>query len=263
MCYDIHASLKSQLSRAKQNNDADTIKEIEEKLAPMTDLPLYHVSGFDHPQLLIYTNKSPNYPTVSTWGLIPSWIQDENQAKKHWNKTLNARSESIFETASFKDSAKNKRCIIYIDGFFEHYHYQKNTYPYYIYRKDKKAMALAGLWNEFLDESNGEIIHSFSIVTTKANDLMKKIHNNPKLSEARMPLILPQEFENKWLKMVDNELDVIQLIELISKHPNNELKAHTVNNLKGNKSYGNTEKVIEKVQYEALINKNYTLPLEF
>ena len=268
MCYDIHASLKAQLNRAKQNNDAASIKEIEEKLVPLTDLPLYHVSGFDHPQLFIYTNESPYTPSLSTWGLIPSWVKNMEEAKLWWNKSLNARGETIFEKASFKDSAKNKRCLIYIDGFYEYHHHQGETYPYYIYHQDKKPLALAGLWNEFFDSNTGKTLNTFSIVTTKANKLMQEIHNNPKLKEARMPLVLAEELENEWLKDIEDELDEKKLKELIQELPEDVLKSHTVNNLKGKKAVGNTKKAIKKVQYKALNSHtdrygNYTIPFEF
>ena len=141
MCYDIKASYEAQLSRAKRKGDFVAVEEILEKLIPFTDLPLHHVSGFTHPKLLIYTNESPEFPIVATWGLVPHWVRDDIQKKKIWNTTLNARGETIFEKPSFKQSAKNNRCIIYIDGFYEHHHFNKKTYPFFIQRKDEKPIA--------------------------------------------------------------------------------------------------------------------------
>lgn len=34
---------------------------------------------------------------------------------------------------------------------------------------------------------------------------MAKIHNNPKLAESRMPVILPKAFEDEWLKPIGKE----------------------------------------------------------
>ena len=56
-------------------------------------------------------------------------------------------------------------------------------------------MPLAGLWSEWTDEETGEVLNTFSIVTTKGNKLLAKIHNNPKIEGPRMPVILPQELE--------------------------------------------------------------------
>ena len=85
---------------------------------------------------------------------------------------------------SFKVSASTKRCILPVNGFFEHHHYKGNTYPFHITLPDNKVMNLAGMHDEWVDKETGELIKSFTIVTTPGNELMSKIHNNPKLKEA-------------------------------------------------------------------------------
>lgn len=144
--------------------------------------------------------------------------------KNQWNNTLNARGETIFEKSSFRTAAKNNRCIIYVDGFYEHHHYNKKTYPFYIYRKDKQPMALAGLWSEWKNPDTGGTLNTFSIVTTNGNAMMAKIHNNPNLEEPRMPVILPTELEDKWLHSINDELDIKAIKELIREYPEDELQ---------------------------------------
>lgn len=216
MCYDIKVRLEAQLKRARKRNDVQEIDEIIKNLVPLTDLPLYHSSGFSHPAILIYTDRSPDFPEVATWGLVPHWVKDNEQRNKLWNNTLNARGESIFEKPSFKNSAKNNRCIVYVDGFYEHHHFKGKTYPYYIYSKNTEPLALAGLWSEWKDPVTGETINTFSIVTTAGNKMMARIHNNPKLNEPRMPVILPQELEDKWLNPIKDDLDIKAIQELIT-----------------------------------------------
>lgn len=58
-------------------------------------------------------------------------------------------------------------------------------------------MIFAGLWNDWTDKATGEIINTFSIVTTPGNPMMAKIHNNPKLEGPRMPLILPDNYADE------------------------------------------------------------------
>ena len=145
MCYDIKVSHEAQLKRAIRRGDWAAVEEIEEMLMPYTDLPLHHASGFTHPEILIYTDEQPEYPIVATWGLVPHWVHDEAQQKKLWNSTLNAKGETIFKKPSFRESAKNKRCLVYVDGFYEHHHFGGNTYPFYIHRKDKEPFIMAGL----------------------------------------------------------------------------------------------------------------------
>ncbi|MBU3026390.1 hypothetical protein [Zobellia galactanivorans] len=73
MCYDVKAQTEAQLKRAIHYGDENAIREIKEKLLKETDLPLFHVTGFQHPKMFIYTHESPNYPVVSQWGLVPGW----------------------------------------------------------------------------------------------------------------------------------------------------------------------------------------------
>ncbi len=252
MCYDIKTSLEAQLKRARRYNDQEAIEEIEKKLAPYTDLPLFHVSGFQHPKVFIYTDDQPDMPSVATWGLIPHWVKDNIQMKKIWNNTLNARGETIFEKPSFRYSARNKRAIVYVDGFYEHHHYQGKTYPFYISRKDGQPMAMAALWSDWQEPEKGEWLRSFSIVTTEGNPLLAKIHNNPKLKGPRMPLILPEELEDDWLQSVQDDLDIKKIQELIQSYPEGELQAYPVSKLRGKAYMGNVPEISEKVIYEEL-----------
>ncbi len=252
MCYDIKASLEAQLKRAQRFGDEDAIREIEEKLLPYTDLPLYHASGFQHPRMLIYTDRSPEVPEVSIWGLVPHWVKDEAQLKKLWNNTLNARGETIFEKPSFRWAARHNRCIIYVDGFYEHHHFRGKTYPFYLHRKDGQPLAFAGLWSEWTDPESGEVKNTFSIVTTTGNELLAKVHNNPRIKGPRMPLILPEELTDKWLEPVNDELDIKAIQELIQSYPAEALDAYTVHRLRGKEYPGNIPEINEPVSYSDL-----------
>jgi len=249
MCYDIKASLEAQLKRVKRRGDLAAIEEIKENLVPITDLPLHHASGFSHPKLLIYTNRQPEFPEVATWGLAPHWVNDEEQLKKFWNNTLNARGETIFEKPSFRGSAQHNRCIVYVDGFYEHHHFNKKTFPFYIYRKDNEPLALAGLYSEWANPKTRGKMNTFTIVTTKGNELLSKIHNNPKLKGPRMPLILSDDLEDDWLNPKQNESDVQNLITI---YPEDQLVYHTVNRLRGKEYLGNIEGISNEVLYEEL-----------
>lgn len=253
MCYDIKTSLEAQLKRAKRFNDVAAILEIERKLIPYTDLPIHHKSGFAHPKLLIYTSESPELPIIAHWGLIPHWVKDSAQKTKLWNSTLNARGETLAEKPSFRDSYKNKRCLVYLDGFYEHHHQEGEAYPFYIYQNDKQPLCAAGIWSEWTDRDSGEVWSSFSIVTTKANDLLGKIHNNPKAKESRMPVLLNEEDAQTWINA--DYRDPVQrtaLESLIKPWKASELKAHAVAKLRGKQYKGNVPQINEAVQYEDL-----------
>lgn len=247
MCYDIKTKVEAALKRARHYGNDEAIQMLIEQFRPFLEEEFFHVSGFQHPKLLIYTSENFELPVVASWGLIPFWVKNEQQQLDIWNKTINARGESIFEKPSFRTSARSKRCLVYIDGFFEHHHYKGKKYPFYIQRIGGEPLALGGLWDEWTNKATGEVVNSFTIVTTAANVLMQKIHNNPKLKEARMPLILNEDEADKWLAA-----SVKEAKEMIKPAANGLLKAYTVRRLRGKEAVGNSPKAIEEFNYPEL-----------
>lgn len=252
MCYDIKASCEAQLKRAQRRGDQNTIEEIIEKLIPLTDLPLFHVSGFSHPKLLIYTTKNANLPEIALWGMIPEWIADEKKANSIWNKTLNARSETLFKKPSFKAPAVHNRCLLYIDGFFEHHYHRKKSYPFYIHQVSNEPLALACLWSEWLNAETSELIRSFTIVTSEANPFMANIHNNPKSEQPRMPLMVPTNLEDVWLEDVNTEERLTKFIKDVDAVNQDKLSAHTVRKLRGKTYVGNIKDITKPYIYKEL-----------
>ena len=246
MCYDVKAKLESQLKRAKGKNDFVWIAELEEKLKPYNDQPIFRTSGFDHPKLLIYEESNPNKPVLAEWGLVPSWVKNEEEKVKLWNNTLNARVETIFEKPSFKESANTQKCLLQVDGFFEHHYRNNKPFPYYISRKDNQPITIAGLASDWLNIATGETHKTFSIVTTKANGLLSDIHNNPKLKEPRIPLLLTENQEDFWLNSTTEKT----IIQISKSTLENQLKGHLVAPIRGRKSLGNIKEVTDEYIYE-------------
>ena len=254
MCFNARFRLQIALKRAKRFNKSD-IKHWETELKQYDKL--FQVSGFAHPKTIIYTNSEPLEPQISTWGLIPDYAK---KAKNIWNKTINARGETIFEKPSFIKSANEQRCLIPAEGFYEHHHFRNKKYPFYISHKEKLPLTFAGIWNEWIDPQSNEAIHTFSIVTTKANSLLAKIHNNPKLSgDARMPVILPNELEDEWLKPLNKN----ELQDLLQPFPDSELIVRTVQKLTGKNSLGNVFDANKEHKYSDLEFENNNLLLLF
>jgi putative SOS response-associated peptidase YedK len=252
MCYDIKTKLETQLKRAKRQNNQAWMEELKQKLAPYWQDTLFHASGFMHPTLLIYTNENLFEPLPAVWGLIPHWVKDEQQKLQLWNKTINARGETIFEKPSFRQAAMEKRCLIYLDGFYEHHHFKGKTYPFFVFRSDEKPMLVAGLWSVWGNKTSGKQESTFTIVTTKANGLMTKIHNNPKLPEARMPVLLEEEDAEDWLQADVEKSELPSLKKLIKPFQDGRLQAYPVRPLRGKSALGNVPEAAEKFEYEEL-----------
>jgi putative SOS response-associated peptidase YedK len=54
---------------------------------------------------------------------------------------------------------------------------------------------MAGLFDEWSNRDTGEVLNTFTIITTRANPMMEVIHNTMK----RMPVILSADNEQRWL----------------------------------------------------------------
>jgi len=208
--------------------------------------PMAYLSGYDHPKLFTLIHTDNWHATRFEWGLIPAWTKNEGEALKIRTKTLNARGETIFEKASFREAARHKRCLVFVDGFFEYHHKNGQSFPYFIrHKKENKPFVFGALWSEWLNPSSGKIHRTTSLVTTKANDMMREIHNNPKLNEARMPLILHPSDTDAWLKST-NEKEVKALIQPYAAE---QMESYTVRRLIGSNGIGDTPSAVEPYVY--------------
>lgn len=152
------------------------------------------VKGFDHPNLPIITNDKPDRITTdATWGLVPSWAKDTSFREK----TLNARIEGIDMTPSYRNINSN-RCLIIATGYYEWRWLDPKGNKkelYKIFSQTNEIFCFAGLFDSWLNTENGEILKTFTMITTQANEVMSYVHNN----RERMPIVLKNGDEKKWL----------------------------------------------------------------
>lgn len=208
----------------------------------------YHVGAFDNPKLPVITNEEPKQINLFNWGLIPFWIKDKKSAIEISQKTANARAESIYDKPSFRTSAQNKHCLVLSDGFFEWRFFNGRNYPHYIFLKNHKPFAMAGLWSDWTDKNTDDKIFTFTIITTRANLMMEKIHNKKK----RMPVILRPEDYNYWLSESTDKKMSMSLLEPFDQE---EMEAYTISKLITAKDINpNTPDVIKPFEYKELEN---------
>jgi putative SOS response-associated peptidase YedK len=136
--------------------------------------------------LAVITNDAPDTLKYFRWGLIPSWAKEPSIG----SKLINARAETLLEKPSFRNSFRNRRCLVPATGFFEWKRDAAKT-PFHIGLKNGDPFCFAGLWDQWVSQ-DGEIIHSFTIITTAPNKLTEQIHD-------RMPVILYREDEQRWI----------------------------------------------------------------
>ncbi len=134
--------------------------------------------------VLVIKNEGKIQTTFMSWGFISAWAKDPFE--KGRPRPFNARAETVQEKKLFSGSWKYKRCLIPASGFFEK--------RYRIRKKNYETFWLGGIWSKW-SSSNGAELESCCILTTEANDLIKPFHH-------RMPIIVPNGYEEKWTEQV-------------------------------------------------------------
>ncbi len=193
--------------------------------------PNYNCSPMQ--MLPVITNTAPHTFSICRWGLVPFWAKDPAVG----NKLINARAETILQKPSFKAAFRQQRCLIPADAFYE---WRKDPAtgkksPYRIFLKESPLFSMAGIWEQWKNRE-GEIIRTFSIITTSANELMAEIHN-------RMPVILPRNMEKAWLEINDET----KLTEMLQPFPAKMMDAYRISNLVNNPK-NNTPDIIKPVE---------------
>lgn len=235
MCF--HNSLSKKAQEVANRFSAQAEIEFE---------PIFYASAFTFPAWPVISEEEPNKINMFRWGLIPHWVKDEAQAKEIRAMTLNAKSETVFEKPAFKFSIRKKRCLVISTGFYEWRDFQKKKYPYFIRMKKTKIFAMAGIYSFWNDKTTGEIVKSFSILTTHSNPLLTKIHN----VKERMPVIVPPESEREWL---NTDLTDEQIRSFFPAVDDRSLEAHTISRLITSRVKNpNTAEVQEEFDYAEL-----------
>lgn len=234
MCY--HKSVKikgSEIAKALQ--------------APFADAELftliYHANGFAHPDLPVLSMEGDRSLQLFNWGLIPFWVKDWAAAAKLRNQTLNARSEDVFEKASFRDAIKSRRCIIPVTGFYEWKHVGKDKIPFYIHPKVQPVFYLAGIYSKWTEPVTEAQMITYSVLTGEANELMADIHNSAK----RMPLMIDSRNVDAW---IDPGLPKNGIIELMHPCDDKGMAAYTISkDLSNPKVDSNGPEIIQPIDY--------------
>ncbi|MCH6255412.1 SOS response-associated peptidase [Puniceicoccaceae bacterium K14] len=168
--------------------------------------------------LVVRQSHSSNLSTEISylrWGLIPSWSKSADSAP-----LINAQADTLAENPNFKSAYQKRRCLIPADGFYEWKRNQRNNQPYYFQLEDEAPFYMAGLWESWLD-SNGNELESFTIITTQANSLLSKYHE-------QMPVILGADKKQEWLGGVNSPLAQNLVDNLLTPYPARKMKTHPV-----------------------------------
>ncbi len=164
-----------------------------------------------------------------TWPLVPHW--GRGQLPKY--STANCRSEP---GQNFSDSVKKKpafrgawqrdqRCLIPASWFYEWNQHTKPKTPYRVAPLNQPFFTFAGLWDRSVSD-DGEVIESFTIITTEPNQLLKDIGHH------RSPVIIEPDQWNTWLTSIKAMAEY-----LITPPPADEMTATEVSKAINNPSF--------------------------
>jgi putative SOS response-associated peptidase YedK len=175
--------------------------------------PTYNASPGQ--SLPVITQKEPDQLKLFKWGLVPKWKEDDR------NGFVNARAETIDQKPSFSESFHSNRIIIPADGFYEWDKNDKKHIPHRFELEKRELFSFAGIAQ--IHEKDGKQEHTFSIITTAANDVVGAIHH-------RMPVILDPDTEKIWLDPASSIEKLKELLKPYGKAMKSSIVSHDLNN---------------------------------
>jgi putative SOS response-associated peptidase YedK len=153
------------------------------------------------------------------WGLVPPWVKagSDGAPESKGPQLINARADKVTTSPAFRSSAKSKRCLVPMDGYYE-WRANPDTEagkkarktPFYLHRADGEMLFMAGLWSVWKPKEAGQDaspLLSCTIITTDAVGELAEIHD-------RMPLIVPEADWDRWL-----DPDAPPDLDLLAAHP--------------------------------------------
>jgi putative SOS response-associated peptidase YedK len=187
---------------------AEKIEAINEARSAESAAPNYNVAPTTTITTVVRRHDEPDdEPTRRVrsmrWGLIPPWAKagPDGAPDSKGPLLINARAEKVTTSPAFRASAKSKRCLVPMDGYYEWRANPDNVAgkksrktPFFLHRADGELLFMAGLWSVWKDPSSQSDfpLLSCTIITTDAVGELAEIHD-------RMPLIVPERDWDRWL----------------------------------------------------------------
>ncbi|MGI4850482.1 MAG: SOS response-associated peptidase [Janthinobacterium lividum] len=200
------------------------------------DQPHYNIAPSQKMPIIYYDEESERREApLAEWGLVPAWAKEPTAQTSRF---INARAETVLEKPSFKKPFLTQRCLIPASGFYEWKPVQEPKTPkkpYYFYPSTQDLFCFAGLWEMTNFKERQQILLTFTIITTEANQLMSPYHH-------RMPVILSPDHYASWLGEQETSESFLQ--DLLKPCDDNFLTCHPVSRAV-NKPHYNTPDCIE------------------
>ncbi len=222
---------------------AEKIKAIDEAtgVGERASEPNYNVAPTTTIATVVTRHDEPDdQPTrrvrLMRWGLLPPWVKagPNGEPENKGPLLINARADKVATSPAFRASAKSKRCLVPMDGWYEWQGSlagpkggKSSKTPYFMHRADGDLVCMAGLWSVWKPAKDQAPLLSCTIITTDAVGELAEIHD-------RMPLMLEEADWDAWLNP-DAPLDQGLLVRPPDVH-NIEMRqiSTLVNNVRNN-----------------------------
>lgn len=150
-----------------------------------------------YPSPFIYLDDGKPKCALAQFGLVPLWANDK---KKFGLKTYNARTETVHEKPSYRSAWKEKRFgLAIMQSFYEPCWETGMAVRWKIKRADLSPVAVASIYEKFIDTATGEVIFSFSMLTINANVHPVMQHFHRVEDEKRSIVVLNDKDYSQWL----------------------------------------------------------------
>lgn len=130
---------------------------------------------------------------------------------------FNARSEGIETSRFWKESFRQRRCLVPADSFYEWQKVTRGKKPKYEFEVvGRQPFGMAGIWAPWKNPKTGMMENTFAILTSEANAVMRPIHD-------REPVIIEPRDYAEYLTL--QERPPTHLLRIL---PEKELKASLI-----------------------------------
>ncbi|MCG6989192.1 MAG: SOS response-associated peptidase [Gemmatimonadetes bacterium] len=166
-------------------SDADEVVEVFD-VPPLAFAyrPRYNIApGQEAP--VVARDRGGRRMGLMRWGLVPAWADEESGG------FINARSESVARTPSFRDAFRRRRCLVPADGFYEWRRDAHARTPFHYRPTAGGLLSFAGIWERW-KRPGQEVRYGFAILTTAANGDVAPVHH-------RMPVVVAPDRREAWL----------------------------------------------------------------
>lgn len=136
---------------------------------------------------------------LAQFGLVPAWAADK---PKFGLRTYNSRSETSETKPSYRNAWKHCQFGLAIMQSFYEPNYENGggkSVRWRIKRADGLPIAVASIWERFIEYATGEIMFSFSMLTVNATGHPVMQHFHKPGDEKRSIVVLQDNEYGQWL----------------------------------------------------------------